>query len=78
VQQIASIAPLRETNDEVLASRSKMNEDRNPQVLPLCFPVRSDKGCARGGEAHRAKAQRQLRRLAAASPWCESKKCTIR
>jgi cullin 3 len=29
---VASIAPLKETNEEVAASRTKMNEDRNPQI----------------------------------------------
>lgn len=30
--KVASIAPLKETNEEVQASRNKMNEDRNPQI----------------------------------------------
>jgi len=30
--KVASIAPLKESNEEVQASRTKMNEDRNPQI----------------------------------------------
>jgi len=30
--KLSSIAPLKETNEEVQASRNKMNEDRNPQI----------------------------------------------
>lgn len=30
--KVASIAAAKETNEEVLASRNKMNEDRNPQI----------------------------------------------
>lgn len=35
VPQVSPIAPLKETAEEVQASRNKMNEDRNPQVSGL-------------------------------------------
>ncbi len=39
--KVASVAAARESNEEVQASRSKMNEDRNPQIdaaIVLLFP----------------------------------------